>query len=86
MLPFEELLQTGCVITAAVAAILNAVGCVIVKLTNEVQELASITVIVNVPAERPVLVLAVMVPPVDVYVYGAVPPVASTTTDPLLFP
>ncbi len=63
----------------------KAVGCVIVTLVVRVQPFASVTVTVYVPAVNPVAVAAVC-PPVQAYVYGAVPPLAVTVAAPVLAP
>jgi hypothetical protein len=51
-----------------------------------VQPFASVTVTVYVPAQRPVVVAAVPPEGAHEYVYGAVPPEATTVAEPVHWP
>jgi hypothetical protein len=64
----------------------TGVGCVIVYVRVMVQPFASVTVTVYVPAARPVA--EEPVPPLGAheYVYGAVPPEATTVAEPVVPP
>ena len=81
--PSDKPLQVTLAFTADDAA--NTAGSVMVTLEVVVQELASDTVTVYVPAVTPVM-LAVVAELLQAKMYGAVPPAPLAVADPLLPP
>lgn len=77
--PFEPPKQLTLVV---VVAMVTAVGWVMTTLAVVVQELASVTVTVYVPAVNADFVADVP-PPVQLYVYDVVPPVTVAVADPV---